>query len=170
MDYKYIENLVERYFDCQTNLQEEEILKSFFNQQDIPASLEQYKPLFSTLAQEQSVELPADFDAKLMQRLNVADRPVVAKRSSWLGRLNSSLVPFYKAVASVALVITVGVAASSYWNSRDPEPVNYNYSGYHDTYSDPQVAYSQVRGALQDLSDVLGGDSAVQAEPTAITK
>ncbi len=158
MDYKYIENLVERYFDCQTNLQEETILKSFFTQQDIPSSLEQYRPLFNTLAEEEHVELPADFDTKLMERLHPAGK-AATQHPSWIVRLNHSLVPFYKAVASVALVITAGVAATSYWDSQDPDPVNYNYAGYHETYSDPQVAYSQVSDALKDLSNVFNGDS-----------
>ena len=32
------------------------------------------------------------------------------------------------------------------------DTVEYNYAKYHDTYSDPQVAYSQVSSALNDLS------------------
>lgn len=163
MDYKYIENLVERYFSCQTNLEEEKILKSFFMQRNVPASLEQYRPLFNVLAEEEKVELPADFDDRLMKQLRLVNRTAPV-RISWLGRTNRMLTPFYKAVASVALVITVGVAASSYWNSQDPEPVNYNYAGYHDTYSDPQVAYRQVSGALKDLSNVFKADSVAEAD------
>ena len=39
MDYKYIEQLLESYFDCRTTLQEEQILRSFFSQEDVPAHL-----------------------------------------------------------------------------------------------------------------------------------
>ena len=46
MDYKYIEQLLERYWDCETNLEEEQILRSFFNQKEIPAELIQYKEFF----------------------------------------------------------------------------------------------------------------------------
>ena len=47
MDYRYIEQLLERYWRCETTLQEEEILRTFFSQDDIPAGLERYKALFS---------------------------------------------------------------------------------------------------------------------------
>ena len=30
MDYKYIEQLIERYWECETSQQEEDILRAFF--------------------------------------------------------------------------------------------------------------------------------------------
>ena len=30
MDYKYIEQLLERYWNCETSLEEEQILRAFF--------------------------------------------------------------------------------------------------------------------------------------------
>ena len=47
MDYKYIEQLLERYWRCETSLQEEEILCAFFSQEDIPAALLPYRDLFT---------------------------------------------------------------------------------------------------------------------------
>ena len=47
MDYKYINQLLERYWQCETTLQEEAILRAFFSQDDVPESLMQYKALFS---------------------------------------------------------------------------------------------------------------------------
>ena len=44
MDYKYITQLLERYWNCTTSLEEEQILKAFFSQDDIPAELLKYKP------------------------------------------------------------------------------------------------------------------------------
>ena len=52
MDYKYIEQLMERYWRCETSLQEEEILRLFFSQGEVPANLLPYKDLFG-YAQEQ---------------------------------------------------------------------------------------------------------------------
>ena len=37
MDYKYISQLLERYWNAETTLQEEEILKAFFQQDNVPA-------------------------------------------------------------------------------------------------------------------------------------
>lgn len=47
MDYKYIEQLLERYWNCETSLEEEQILRSFFRQKEVPAHLLRYKQLFA---------------------------------------------------------------------------------------------------------------------------
>ena len=51
MDYKYIEQLLERYFEAETTLKEEQILKAFFeqNDEDMPESLRQYRSLFEAI-------------------------------------------------------------------------------------------------------------------------
>ena len=46
MDYKYIKQLLERYWRCETSLEEEEILRTFFSQKDVPGELASYKSLF----------------------------------------------------------------------------------------------------------------------------
>ena len=64
MDYKYIEQLLERYWQCETTLQEEAILHTFFSQEDVPAELQQYTPLFATQKPEEV--LGDDFDARIL--------------------------------------------------------------------------------------------------------
>ena len=59
MDYKYIEQLLEKYWDCQTSIEEEQILKYFFRQKEIPAHLLQYKAVFACLEKEQDLKLTA---------------------------------------------------------------------------------------------------------------
>ena len=60
MDYKYIEQLLERYWNCETSLEEEQILRSFFRQKEVPAHLLRYKQLFvlNTILLTQSVFNP----------------------------------------------------------------------------------------------------------------
>ena len=52
MDYKYIEQLLERYWEGETTLQEEAILRTFFSQPDMPDHLRKYQPLFSMEKEE----------------------------------------------------------------------------------------------------------------------
>ena len=52
MDYKYIEQLLDRYFDGQTSIAEEQILKIFFSQDHIPAHLNAYVCLFRYAVEE----------------------------------------------------------------------------------------------------------------------
>ena len=46
MDYKYIEQLLERYWKCETTLQQEEILLMFFSQKEVPANLLPFRYVF----------------------------------------------------------------------------------------------------------------------------
>ena len=43
MDYKYINQLLERYWTGETSLEEEQILRAFFSQANVPDELKQYR-------------------------------------------------------------------------------------------------------------------------------
>lgn len=103
MDYKYIEQLLERYWNCQTTLEEERILRSFFSQEDVPAQLLQYKDLFDCEKEIAEDKLGEDFDAKMMQMIEL---PKVVR----LSRLTfkQRIMPLIKAVAVVAVIVTIG--------------------------------------------------------------
>ena len=47
-----IEELIDRYFEGQTSCNEERELRRFFTQENIPESLQVYRPLFACLDQE----------------------------------------------------------------------------------------------------------------------
>lgn len=119
MDYKYIEQLIERYFDCQTTLQEEQILRSFFAQEDVPVRLLQYADLFKYEVETKECSLSADFDRRVMDAI-AALEPETEKKSEMGGDSNihvmkprSRMIPFYRAAAIVAVVLTIANAADS---------------------------------------------------------
>ena len=67
MDYKYIEQLLERYWQCETSLEEESILQTFFAQKEVPTEFLKYKGLFSLpMEEKQENFLGADFDKKVL--------------------------------------------------------------------------------------------------------
>lgn len=106
MDYKYINQLLERYWECQTTLEEENILRAFFSQEDIPASLLQYRDLFLYEATEpQKDVLGDDFDEKILAMIG-EEKPVKARVIS----LTQRLKPLFKAAAVVAILLTLGNA------------------------------------------------------------
>ena len=120
MDYKYIEQLLERYWECTTSLEEENILRTFFRQKDVPASLLQYKALF-TYEQTQKEEevLSEEFDRKMMEMIN---EPTTVKARTI--RLTQRLMPLFKAAAVVAIILTLGNAAQVAFNQEDPYDMN----------------------------------------------
>ena len=79
MDYKYIEQLLERYWRCETSLQEEEILRLFFSQEEVPTNLVPYKDLFIYEQEQKETDiLGDDFNQKILEKVN-GDQPVKAR-------------------------------------------------------------------------------------------
>ena len=84
MDYKDIEQLLERYWQCETSVEEESVLRDFFSREDVPAHLLRYKNLFVYQQVQQEVGLGEDFDARILAQV---ETPVVkAKRLTLTGR------------------------------------------------------------------------------------
>ena len=121
MDYKYIEQLLERYWQGETTLQEEDILRSFFSQPDIPDNLRKYQPLFSL---EQEEPLGDDFDARILEMIG-EEEP-----KTKIVTLTSRLMPLFKAAAIVAIILTLGNAAQAPWNYGWENPKD-EYAKFH---------------------------------------
>lgn len=106
MDYKYINQLLERYWECQTTLEEEQILRAFFSQSDIPGSLMMYRDLFAYESKEVHDDvLDEDFDARMLKLIG-DEKPVKARVVS----LRQHLAPLFRAAAVVAILLTLGNA------------------------------------------------------------
>jgi hypothetical protein len=105
MDYKYIEQLLDRYFEAETTLKEEEILKAFFEQSvdELPAELCQYKELFTALKQEET--LGSDFDERILA-MTEGTQQVKARVITMTERMR----PMFRAAAVVAIILTLAGA------------------------------------------------------------
>ena len=116
MDYKYIEQLLERYWQCETTLQEETILRSFFSQEEVPVWLLRYKALFDATTQKET-PLGDDFDKRILA-MTENKKAVKARTIS----LTQRLMPLFKAAAVVAIVLTLGNAAQAPWEWGYEDP------------------------------------------------
>lgn len=162
MDYKYIEQLVERYWQAETSIEEEEILRAFFNQKDVPAHLAKYRTIFTYQQREKSDDcLGEDFDARILSMIG-DEKPVKAKLIPFTKRL----MPLFKAAAVVAIIVTLGNAAQHSFSGENADD-DINYANYKDTYKNPNEAYDKVENALQLVSE---GISQVQANDSALVK
>ena len=141
MDYKYINQLLERYWQCETTLQEEAILRAFFSQDDVPESLMQYKALFS-IQQEKEQALGDDFDARILAMVGQQE----AKKAKVVS-FTHRLMPLFRAAAVVAIILTIGNAAQAPWDRG---------------WDDPKDAYARFQELHQaDSVNTLG---TIQAE------
>jgi hypothetical protein len=154
MDYKYIEQLLERYFQCETTLKEEEILRTFFSQEDVPVWLVKYQTLFTYEAQREQ-QLDDSFDERVLSMIEQGE-PVKAQVVS----LTQRLMPFFKAAAIVAIILTLGNAAQAPWDRGWDDPKE-EYAKYHQQEADSV----EITGPIQ--AENLLEDSINAAVPKA---
>ena len=121
MDYKYIEQLLERYWAAETSLEEESILRTFFSQKDIPAEMEHLRPLFTDDAVGQTLD--DDFDARILQAIGepLTSKEVVKAREV---TLTQRLMPLFKAAAIIAIILTLGGALQAPWDKSWNAPAS----------------------------------------------
>lgn len=129
MNTKSIETLIGLYFDGKTSLKEEQQLKTYFEQEDLPEELKAIKPLFSLANSKQEV-LDDTFDEKVLAQIEAT--PKTSKR------ITGHFLFWPMAAASLALLIFVSGLFSLNNNSR-----------FDDTYNDPTQAYAQAAYALK---------------------
>lgn len=71
MNNSQIAKLLDRYFAGETTLQEEKQLKDYFSFSEVHPDFEEYTTLFRFFNESASEKLSDDFDAKLMERINL---------------------------------------------------------------------------------------------------
>lgn len=109
MDYRYIEQLIERYFQGTTTLAEERILREFFAQDDVPQQLAQWKDIFAAQHSLANAHLTDDFDHRLLELIgqeqaDTHTETVQAQRITLYQRVR----PLFRAAAMVAFAIVIG--------------------------------------------------------------
>jgi len=164
MDYKYIEQLLDRYFAAETTLQEEQILHAFFGEEhaDMPRHLAQYAPLFTAMDKEET--LGDDFDERLLAMTEESSQqPTVVKAR--VVSLAQRLRPLFGAAAVVAIFLTLGNAINQSFKNNNTEVSTEEYAGYHVTKSgDPAMANNKATAAMDSLTMV--GDKLSQTGDT----
>ena len=165
MDYKYIEQLLERYWECQTTLEEEAILRAFFAQADIPARLLPYRDLFATEVEMAQEHLSEEFDLRITKLIEENTLNEVQERTH-IVRLTpyQRMRPLWRAAAVVAIVLTIGMAAQQGFEGNEGSDSTYtpqlaNGSSESDTlqlFTDMPEARQQTEATLATtLSDTL---------------
>lgn len=154
MNYQYIEQLLERYFDCQTTLHEEQILRSFFSQEDVPGHLLQYVELFKYEADAKNETLGEDFDKRMLDLINAESNAKPVR----VVRMHSRFAPFFKAAAVVAVAITIGTATEHAIGVQQAEEMH----GGASVAVDPYIKSS-------DISNTIRVKDVTRAETNAVS-
>lgn len=151
MDYKYIEQLLQQYWECRTSLEEEAILRSFFAQDDVPASLLPYREMF--VAEQESVEnvrLDAGFDRRMMALINErTPNQVKARRLGFYRRWR----PFYMVAAMLAVVLSVSMAVQHGWESPQAGMLHQQSLQVMDTAT--VTTFDAATATIEEMGDTL---------------
>ena len=162
MDYKYIEQLLERYWAAETTLEEEGILRAFFSQKEIPAELEQYRDLFVYETKEmEDRHLGDEFDERILAMIKEESQTTVKAREI---SLKQRLMPLFKAAAVVAIILTIGGAMQRPWDASWNDP----RADYANSYS-MEVDSADVTPMQAENVTETPADSA-RALPTSVAK
>ncbi|OOG76080.1 hypothetical protein [Flavobacterium sp. A45] len=124
MEFNKMESLLEKYFEGETSIAEENELKDYFSSSNVAPHLEQYRPLFGyfTEAKEQ----------KFTNNL-----PLVSKKRK---------VAWLSIAASIIVMLSIGTYSYFEVNTVDE-------NRELGTYDDPEEALEATQKALAMLSD-----------------
>lgn len=134
MDSKQVEQLLEKYWNCETSLEEERILRNYFQGQ-VPENLSEIANLFRFFESQQQKEISnPDFDARVKQQTR--HRP----------KGKGINLAFVMRIAAGLIVVVV----ATYFVRQE---IRKSYpTEIADTYSDPQLALEETKKALLMLS------------------
>ena len=112
MDSEYIEQLLQRYWQCQTSRDEERQLRDYFSQpaEAVPEHLRRYRSLFAWQKQMSEARLSDDFGSRVLAKIETMERKPTAAVVVKAGKRSivRKLSPMFKAAAAIAVVLLVG--------------------------------------------------------------
>ncbi len=73
MDSNKIDHILEKYWEGESSLQDEAMLREYFSQEDIPAKYESIRPMFQFFKTEQASFLDGNFDERLTSKLKAVE-------------------------------------------------------------------------------------------------
>jgi hypothetical protein len=132
MKEKEIKQLLERYWQCETSLEEEQLLQTFFLGSNLPEDLKIYQPLFVRTNKQIGIKASKD----LVTRVNKPFRPF--------------FYPALKIAASILLLLTIGVGFfTRYQQEKQIDKL------FSDTYANPEEAVRETEQVVARISSVL---------------
>ncbi len=142
MNLKEIEALLEKFYDGESSLEEEESLRKYFNQEIVPDHLSAHLELFRYYKNARDEKIPLrkiEYDTADMIRKDDHDKNHFKKRRM-----------FYLVTGIAAsILILIGVYFQFIVNNKKSKYQLEN------TYEDPEVAYAEAKKALLLVSEKL---------------
>lgn len=140
MDSNRIDELLQKYWSCETSLEEEQELRAYFNGGNIPEQWKETATLFRYFEQNKKKSLnDVSFDGRVMHKIHAPKQGKVMKLV-----YNSMRI----AAGVTVLVMAVWFVRKEIRQTTPQEIV--------DTYDDPQLAFEETKKALLMISKSFG--------------
>lgn len=152
MDPEKIRDLLQKYWNCETSIEEENILRKYFIKEDVPADLTRFRPLFFYYNEKSAERLTDDFERRLFEKI---DKKPEKTRHQYINLI-------YKAAAAIILILSFYVIHQRFINVQDQAR-----RVVEDTFEDPRKALEETKKALFFVSEKLNKG---KAEVTKISK
>lgn len=143
MDSKHIELLLEKYWNAETSLEEEQKLRAYFNSSAVPESLKETAALFRYFESEKKKSVEESFDKTVTKEIRQRRGGKVIQMIS--------LVQLARIAAGVFVVVVAGYFIRQEIHKAYPDDI-----AVTDTYDDPKVAFEETKKALQMISKSFG--------------
>jgi hypothetical protein len=127
MELDKIENILEKYFQGETTIAEENQLKDYFSSSNVAQHLEQYKPIFGYFSQVKQQKSTQEIPLKTNKR-----------KVAWLS-------------IAASVVVLLGIGTYFYVSEKNTAPVV--AQSELGTYDDPEEALAATQKALALLSN-----------------
>lgn len=130
MDCKTIKELLDRYWEGETSIKEEKLLRTYFNSNQVAKELEPFRPLFVYYKEQKAKTTTQSFE-------NLKRKPIVHR-----------LLPTWLTVAASVLILLMA-GTFCYVNQTNSSPSVFAADEtLKDTYEDPEKAYKEAKAAL----------------------
>jgi hypothetical protein len=140
MDSKNIQALLEKYWNCETSLEEEQQLKDYFRGREIPEQLKETAALFQYFDDHKKKALKdSSFDREVLKKV----------KSSKDGKVVSIFYNSLKIAAGIAVLVVATFLVRNEVRKSTPVAVV-------DTYDDPKIAFEETKKALMMISKSFG--------------
>ena len=139
MDSRRIEELLNKYWECETSLEEEQQLRDFFNGSHVPEQFKEAAVLFRYFRENKKKSIgETGFESRLTRKLQPAKTKIY--------QLTYNMMRIAAGIA--VLMVAVWFIKTEVRKSTPQEIV--------DTYDDPQLAFEETKKALMMISKGFG--------------
>jgi hypothetical protein len=140
MDSNKIEDLLNKYWNCESTLEEEQQLREYFKGHNIPEQLRETASLFRYFEENKKKDLhDASFDKKILEHVKGPKKKTVTRL------LYNSM----RIAAGIAVLVVATWLVRNEIRKSTPQQAT-------DTYNDPKMALEETKKALLMISKSFG--------------